>query len=129
MNTPNNLRKVTLVLGCALSLVAGVLSAKADTLPTQSRAATPAALPVAGTFTKTEGEKGPYVLALKNTSATALKVHVVVAESVKSHAKPGERKSDYTIDAGKSVSVETLAAHDKVTVSADGFAPLELTVP
>jgi len=128
MKAPNLFRFSALLLGVLFSLTLGA-SAAADHSSITPRADKPAALPVAATFAKTEGDKGPYVLSLKNTSAAALKVGVVVVESVKFHAKSGERKHDYTIDAGKSVAVEGLAAQDKVTVSAEGFAPLELIVP
>jgi hypothetical protein len=129
MNTPNGFRKLALFLGCTLSLASFAVSAKADSLAAQPRADKPAALPVATTFTKTEGDKGPYVLTVTNTSAAALKGSIVVVESVKFHAKAGQRKLDFNLAAGKSTTVETLAAQDKVTVSAEGFAPLELTVP
>ncbi len=129
MNTPNSFRKLALVLGWVLSLTPFAVLAEADLLPLQSRADQPAGLPLAATFTKTDGDKGPYVLTLKNISAAALKVNVAVVESVKSHNRPGKRKLDLAIEAGQSATVEALAAHDQVTVSAEGFAPLELTVP
>jgi hypothetical protein len=128
MKATNLFRQSALVLGVLFSLTLGAAAA-VDQPSVTSRADKPAAVPVAATFAKAEGDKGPYVLTLKSTSATTLKVNVVVAESIKSHAKPGQRKNDYTIEAGKSATVEALAAHDKVTVSAEGFAPLELTVP
>ncbi len=128
MKTASSIRRLVIALGCLVGLAS--VSVHASELNPQPRADAPAAaLPVTTSFAKAEGEKGPYVLSIKNTSAAALKVSVAVVESVKSHAKPSDRKHDYTIDAGKSAAVEGLAAHDKVTISAAGHAPLELTVP
>jgi hypothetical protein len=130
MKNSHSLRHAALVLGGLLSFAFGAVLAPAADQPVLRALADKApALPVSSTFTKVEGEKGPYVLAVKNTGAHALKVHVAVVESVKSHAKPRDRKHEYTIEAGAAASIEELAAGDKVTVSAEGFEPLELTVP
>ena len=90
-----------------------------------------AKLPVEHAFVKekTGDNKGLYTLTLKNTSAKALKVSAAVEESVTSHNKPKNHTESSTIEPGKSWKIEALAAHDKVTVSADGFAPLSLSVP
>ena len=103
-------------------------SAKADAAALQPRADQPAALPILPAFAKVEGDKGPNVLTLTNTSKDALSITVVVVESVRSHYKPTTRKTTHALESGKSVEIDTLAAHDEVTVSAEGFAPLKLTV-
>lgn len=130
MKNSHTLRHAALVLGGLLSLAFGaVLAPAADQPALQPRADHAPALPVSTSIAKVDGEKGPYVLSVKNTGAHALKVHVAVVESVKSHAKPRDRKHEYTIEAGAAASIEELAAGDKVTVSAEGFASVELTVP
>jgi hypothetical protein len=121
-------RKLALLLVSALSLLSFAASAKADGPTLQPRAEKAAPLPVAATFAKVTGDKGPYVLTLKNTSAKAITVSVVVVESVRSHNRPDTRKSSIELAAGKSSQVENLAAHDEVTVSAEGFEPLKLVV-
>jgi hypothetical protein len=88
------------------------------------------ALPLAATFAKAEGEDGPYVLSLKNTSNSTLKVSAKILLSVYFHADSKARNvPEHAVDAGQVWTIPGLAANDKVTVTADGFAPLELTVP
>jgi len=73
---------------------------------------------------------GPYILSLTNTSKNALKVSVKIHLSVSFHANTKDRSiSDHVIDPGQVWTIDDLAAADTVTVTADGFAPLELTVP
>ena len=127
MNTVSSVRRIAFALGCVFSLA--LVSAQAADVSAQPRADKAAALPVSSTFTKVDGAKGPYVLSLKNTSAKTLKVSVAVDESVKSHSKPRQRTHDHTIEAGQAATVEELAAHDKIVVSAEGFEPLTLVVP
>jgi hypothetical protein len=122
-----------LSVGCALALA--LLSA-----PALRAAGAPAlqslddkapALPLTATFTKVEGaDSGPYVLKLQNTSKDALKVTAQVLTSLPSHADRRTRDiPEHEIAAGETWSIPDLAASDKVTVKAPGFAPLELTVP
>ncbi len=88
-----------------------------------------AALPLTATFERS-ADNGPYVLKLENTSKDAVKVSVTILLSVPSH---GDKKTrdvpEHAIEAGQVWQVTGLAASDKVTVTAGGFAPLELTVP
>lgn len=87
-------------------------------------------LPVEATFSKVKSEDmPPYVLTLKNTSSRALEVNVTVLLSVMSHNRDKARRVPaQIIEPGKTWKVEGLAAADKVTVAAKGFAPLELVV-
>jgi hypothetical protein len=126
-------RTVLLASICALGL-AGVLLPAARAGDT---AAAPAAsdqapgLPLTATFEKgTPGERGgPFVLNLKNTSPEALKVHGKVLFSVAYHMNEKSREiAPHTIAAGETWTISDLAAGDKVTLKAAGYAPLELVV-
>jgi hypothetical protein len=87
-------------------------------------------LPVATTFAKSEGEDGPYVLSVKNTSNSSIKVSAKVLLSVYFHADSKAKNiPEHSIDAGQTWTIPGLAANDKVTLMGTGFAPLELTVP
>ena len=129
MNIPTvpSLRRTLLALGCILGVAAVSLNAASGDLSLQARADKAAALPVT-TAVEKAAEKGPFHLKITNTSGAALKVNVAVEQSVKSHASPKTHSTTLTIDAGKSATVEELAAHDKVTLSAEGFAKVELTI-
>jgi hypothetical protein len=88
------------------------------------------ALPLSASFAKADGEAGPYILSLKNTSDSAVKVSAKILLSVYFHADSKAKNIPvHTIDAGQVWTIPGLAANDKVTISGDGFAPLELTVP
>jgi hypothetical protein len=89
------------------------------------------AAPLAVSFEKvTDGEGGPYVLKLKNTSSDAVTVSAKLFPSVTIHTDPKERDlPERSLAAGDTWSIPGLAATDKVTVNAKGFAPLEITVP
>jgi hypothetical protein len=88
------------------------------------------ALPLTASFAKADGEDGPYVLSLKNTSDGAVKVSAKILLSVYFHADSKAKNIPvHTIEAGQVWTIPGLAANDKVTISGDGFAPLELTVP
>ncbi|MEO6006355.1 MAG: hypothetical protein ABIZ04_00690 [Opitutus sp.] len=108
------------------------LPAHAADLKLQPIADAHAALPVTASFEKkaTAGERGGhYSLNLKNTSDKTLKVTVAIVESVTSHARPKNRSvPEHALKAGDSWSVDDLSPSDKVTVTAEGFAPLEMTV-
>jgi len=89
-------------------------------------------LPATATFEKvTSGEdSGLYVLNLKNESSAPLKVSATIISSVTFHANSKTRAlSDHVIDAGDTWTIDHLAAADKVTISADGFASLEVAAP
>lgn len=119
---------VTVSLGVSRAAVAA-MKEKSTPAPT---AVKPATLPLEHTFAKaTAGDnKGLYTLTLKNTSASAVKVTATIEESVVSHNRPKVRTLDpQVIEAGKTWKIEGLAAHDKVTIAAEGFEALHLTVP
>lgn len=122
------------VLGLLLPLVITAASAVAATdQPASRQAADKAAkLPVTSSFKKeTDGEnKGLYILTLKNISPIALKVTATVHESVISHNRPKTRTlPPQVIEPGQRWRIEALAAHDKVTLVAEGFETLELITP
>ena len=133
MNKPNigSVRKSALLtLGFALSLVLlPVAALNAATTETMKPLADKPALPLTHSLSKVTGEKGPHELKLTNTSKAALKVNVKILLSVYSHASDKAKiLPEQTIEAGKSTTVSQLAALDKVVVTAEGFAPLELEV-
>ena len=121
-----------LALACAFILSISSVSAEqlfgpvtlrplADKLPS---------LPLNSKFEKVTGEGGPYVLKLKNTSKSALKVSAKILLSVAFHAESKARTiPEHVIEAGKVWTIPELAADDKVILSAKDYAPLELTVP
>ena len=125
--TSSSLRSALITLGCALLAMVTVPAMNA------ADAAKPAAkLPVTATFEKvTTAEAGPpYVLHLKNESKDALKVSGKVLLSVAFHSSSKARNvPEHVIAAGATFSIGELAANDKVILTAEGFAPLELTVP
>lgn len=141
MNTSNSSRVRTAIgrsaliaLGCALSLaIAPSPAARAGgtseaLMPLDDHAPS---LPLTASFEKgTDPNVGPYVLNLKNVSRDAIKVGVKIHLSVVFHANSKSRNiPDHVINPSEVWSIPDLAAGDKVTVTAAGFAPLELTVP
>jgi hypothetical protein len=89
------------------------------------------AIPVSATFEKVaDADSGPYVLKLKNTSTDAIELNATVHQSVISHGTAKDRALPaHVVNPCDTWSISDLAAGDKVTVTAKGFAPLELTVP
>jgi len=140
MNPPNiptirssSRTKAIFAIGCAVSLAAfGVpaLSAADSATTLQPLADTAPALPLTHSFTKVEGgDKGPYVLQLKNESKSDITVTGKILLAVAFHAESKSRAiAPHKIEAGQSWSIADLAFDDKVTLTADGFAPLQLTV-
>ena len=126
-------RTALIVLGCACSLVIVPISAlkATDTAAAQPPADKAPSLPLTATFEKvTSGENGPYLLKLKNDSKDAIKASAKVLLSVAFHADSKARNvPEHVIDAGQVWTIPGLAAADRVTITAEGFAPLDLTVP
>ena len=88
------------------------------------------ALPLTATFDKGDGDNGPYILSLKNTSGDPIKASGTVALSVASHADKKTRDiPEHVVERGETWTIPGLASGDKVTITAAGVAPLELTVP
>lgn len=91
-----------------------------------------APLPVSTSFKKVSSgeDRGQSVLRVKNTSHDAIKVAAAIVESVTFHANPKNRTvPEHQIEPGKDWKIEGLARGDKVTLTAAGFEPLEVTVP
>jgi hypothetical protein len=126
-------RFAMIAIGCAF----GLLFVQIPALRASSATALPAlddkapSLPVTTSFDKVAGaEAGPYVLKVQNDSKDALKVSAKVQLSLPSHADRKTRDiPEHVIDPGQAWTIGDLAAADKVTLTAPGFAPLELTVP
>jgi hypothetical protein len=119
-------------LGCAFFLaLLATPAARAATVPTLTALDDKApVLPVSATFAKSEGEDGPYVLSVKNTSNSAIKVSAKILLSVYFHADSKAKNIPaHSIEAGQVWAIPGLAANDKVTLSGDGFAAMDLTVP
>jgi hypothetical protein len=112
-------------------VIAAVPTLKASDLATlQPMADAKVPLPLTSVIEKVTGaEKGPYVLKLKNESKAEVKVTAKILLAVFEH---GEDKAKHlpahTIEAGKTWKIADLAAEDKVIVTADGFAPLEIVI-
>jgi hypothetical protein len=103
-------------------------------LRAQDTAAQPAAnlpsLPFSASFAKAAGaEDAPYVLTLKNESASPITASAKVLLAVAFHADSKARAVPSQVVApGATWTISDLAKGDRVTVSADGFAPLVLSV-
>jgi hypothetical protein len=137
MKSPTNhsriLRAAAAALGCALglALAQGPALRAAGSAQLRSLDDKAPALPLTATFTKVDGaESGPYVLKLENVSKDTLKVTAQVLTSLPSHANRRTRDiPEHVIGPGQVWTIADLAASDRVTVTAPGYAPLELTVP
>ena len=123
-----------IAFGCVLSLTMAQIPASraADNTPTLRPLDDKAmSLPLTADFSKgSDANIGPYIVSLTNTSKDAIKVSVKIHLSVSFHANTKDRNiSDHVIGPGQVWTINDLAAADTLTVTADGFAPLELTVP
>jgi hypothetical protein len=124
-------RTALIALTCSLVLVSLPALQAAEAAMMTPPAPKAPSLPVTASFAKgTARDKGPYVLTLTNTSNDALKVTTTVLLSVAYH---GSNKHwdlpEHLIAPGESWAIPDLTAGDKLTITAPGFAPLELTVP
>jgi hypothetical protein len=124
-------RSALFALGCAF--LAGFASApalRAEGDSSQTAAANLPSLPLSASFSKAAGsEDAPYVLTLKNQSGSPVAASAKVLLAVAFHADSKARTvAGQTIGAGESWTISGLAKDDRVIVSADGFAPLVLTV-
>jgi hypothetical protein len=125
-------RIALIALGCACLAIVQMPALKAaDAAATTPMAIKAPSLPLTATFDKVVGaEKGPYVLKLKNDSKAELKVTAKILLSVAFHM--GSKHWDlpeHVIASGQVWSIPDLSAGDKITVTAEGYAPLELVVP
>jgi hypothetical protein len=88
------------------------------------------ALPLTGTFEKEDGDNGPYGLSLKNTSGNSIRASGSVLLNVGSNANRKTRDiPEHVVDRAETWTIYGLSSGDGVTIEADGFAPLVLTVP
>ncbi len=118
-------------LGYALSIVQVAAMRAADTAALLRLDDKAPSLPLTASFEKVaDSTGGPYVLSLKNISKDAIEVTVKIHLSVAFHANNKDRNVPaHVIDPDQVWTVSDLAAGDKITVTAAGFAPLELVVP
>jgi len=125
--------KTLFAVGCALSLALfGVpaLSAADSAVTLKPVADKAPELPLTHFFKKVEGgEKGPYVLTLKNTSKADVTVTAKILLAVAFHAESKAKTLPaHKIEAGHDWSIPDLAFDDHVVLTAEGFAPLEIKV-
>jgi hypothetical protein len=132
-NLPNLLKSTVIAIGCILGL-APVLSPA--TRAAESGAAlrplddSLPALPLSGDFEKADGDNGPYALTLKNTSGNPVKASGVVRMNVGADASIKTRQiAGHVIERAETWTIYGLSTGDKISIEADGFAPLVLTVP
>ncbi len=123
------LQRALAILAASCALCAALASTPA--LHAQSAVAAAKALPLKHQFRKVkDAEAGPYTLKLTNTSSEPLKVSAQVLLAVAFHATDKARNvPEETIAPGKSWTIKDLATDDKITVKADGYDSLQLTVP
>jgi hypothetical protein len=128
----NTLTSFLRTRGFALAILAGAL-ALAVTLPSTVQAvAEKPALPLKASFEKdTSGKnEAPVILHLKNDSAAELTVSAHIDLSVVVHNRPKTREVPaQKVAAGATLTIDNLAPEDKVTLSAEGHAPLVVAVP
>ena len=124
-------RSTLAALGCAVGLAFLSASAlKAADAPA-APAAKAAKLPVAVTFEKNpSAEKGQYILVVKNEGKSALDLRAQIALSVAFHGTNRNKDvAPHTLGPGESWKISDLAAGDAVTLNANGYESLTVTVP
>lgn len=130
--TPQKRIALIFMLGACSAFLFLPLTRAAGTSTLTPLADKAASLPVSTSFEKVSSgeDRGQSVLKVKNTSHDSLKVAAAIVESVTFHAHPKNRiVPEHSIKPGKEWKIEGLARGDKVTLTAAGFAPLEVTVP
>jgi hypothetical protein len=87
-------------------------------------------LPVKTSIKKSKKDTGSvFELKVKNESGEALSVSAQVLLSVAFHATNKARNLPaHTLKPGKSWHIKELSAEDKVILTAEGYAPLEVTI-
>ena len=135
INSPLALRAFcsTAGLACfALAITLGQMPSlhAASTPPAHPTANQGPILPLTAKFEQMKSKEAPnYVLKLTNDSKKAITASATVYLSVMSHNRDKARQvAAHVIEPGKTWTIDELAALDKVTVTAEGFAPLELVV-
>lgn len=123
-------RTTLIIAGCLLGLAlafAPALHASPEAKTTEKAQA----LPLTATFAKDKDAEGPpFTLTLKNVSDHSVKVKAKILLAVAFHAdNKAKNLPEHAIDAGKDWTIPGLAAQDKVILTAEGYAPLEVIVP
>ncbi len=121
---------VLTIAATALALATIPATAQADK-PSPTLAET-AVMPLKASFEKdTSGKnEAPMVLHLKNESSKAITVSAEIELSVVVHNRPKSRSvAAQTVAAGAVLTIDNLAPDDKLTLSAEGYAPLVVVVP
>jgi hypothetical protein len=87
-------------------------------------------LPLSFSFAMAPGAAdAPYVLTLTNESASSITASAKVLLAVAFHADSKARMvPDHSIGPGETWTIPDLSKGDRVTVAADGFAPLQISV-
>jgi hypothetical protein len=83
-----------------------------------------------GSFEKEDGVNGPYGLVLKNTSGNPIRASGRVFLNVGSDASRKTRDiPEHIVERAETWTIYGLSSGDRVTIEADGFTPVALTVP
>jgi hypothetical protein len=126
-------RSALVALGCSFifAFVQAPATKAADAVTLRPLADEAPSLPLTAKFEKVaDSESGPYVLNLENTSKDTIKVSAKILSSVTFHAESKSKNlPERAIEPGQVWAIPGLATADRVTISAKGYAPLELTVP
>ena len=121
-----------LILGSAFSLALFSTPALRAADPATPPAAAAKKLPLTAMIEKAAHpaeNAPPFILKLKNDSSASIKVSGKVLLSVHAHNMDKARLVPaHVVEAGQTMTITDLAALDKVIVSADGFAPLEIEI-
>lgn len=128
----NTLSSILRAHGLALSLLAGAFALTVTVPSTLQAADEKPALPLKASFEKdTSGKhEAPVIVHLKNESTKELTVSAHIDLSVVVHNRPKTRELPaQKVAAGAVMTLENLAPEDKVTLHADGYAPLVVAVP
>jgi hypothetical protein len=122
-----------ITLGCILGLATALVpSARAGESGVELRRLDDSlpALPLTGSFEKEDGDNGPFGLTLKNTSGNSIKASGIVLLNVGSNAYSKTKEvPEHVVARAETWTIYGLSTGDRVTIEADGFAPLVLTVP
>jgi hypothetical protein len=87
-------------------------------------------VPMTSSVDKADGDNGPYVLTLKNTSNDSIRASGTVQLSVASHGDKKTRDiAEHVVGRAEVWTIPGLSAGDKVTITAEGYSPLVIPVP
>lgn len=130
MNTPNTKLPLAAARRSALLSIAFIMGLLLNPLSAAPKSDDAAPAPVSVSFAKAADDTGPYIMTVANTASDEIMVKVSVLLSVQVHNQAKTREvPEKKLAAGESMTVEGLAATDKVTIDVKGYAPLEIIVP